>query len=608
MIYTALSSNSREIRLLQILPDSGSGNLQCALSVHCLKESETVPYTALSYCWGEEGPSGKHAVTLNGYQKPVTPSLLEALQSFHRLGHVGYIWADAICINQSDTDEKTSQVSMMDVIYISANKTVVWLGPSGDDSDAAMGFMANFKDGDLAVPEFGPEMRRGLVAATKLMQRQWWTRTWVLQEAFLSRNLVARCGVKEIPFTRFVFLKQQTDASYWSTQGKWRGIPLFDRVPFASCLTNWDVTKNGLKSPQRSSLFSWVISMSHRLSATDPKDKVYALLGMVSDEDRNKIKVDYKRPMRDILIDVTIQSMNEEGLMFLNVVEPSHLRPPELTLPSWVPYLVGGHNTQNLVGYQPLFGAHINGDPVSWEKLFESSGIKATSPKIVFSDEDKREQAGIFLDGIEVDEVKFADPMPEVPEYRGYDEHTAARVKAERTRMTIDTIKTWEPLALQEPTEPVHGCYDTFGGRREAFWRTLACDGTMERVRPLPRDCGHRLDAFLGRCPPRGREDLLDETIQDDWVREYAVPVVAKTIHKSFILTSKGRMGLAVQGVANGDRVMIVKDSEVPMIVRRHVVYGFTLIGEAYVHGIMDGEAVVQAAEEGVKVQKICLR
>jgi hypothetical protein len=605
-IYTTLSTPLREIRLLQILPDSDPGGLKCTLSVHFLEGPETVPYTALSYVWGQEDPSGRHAVILNGHKKPVTPNLLQALQSFYKLGHVGYLWADAICINQSDLEEKSSQVSMMDTIYASAAKTIVWLGPSEDDSDAAMDFVANLQEGDLAVPEFNAELRRGLLAATKLMQRPWWTRTWILQEAFLSRNLVARCGAKEVPFTRFVSLKKQTSETYWSMQGKWRGIPLFDRVPFASCLSNWDVTKSELSSPKRSSLFSWIISMSDKLDATERRDKVFAILGMVSDEDRAVIRPDYKRPMRDILIDVTLQSIRSEGLMFLNVVEPQDMKPSDLDLPSWVPFLIGGHSTQNLVGYKPRFGAHLSGDSTTWAKLFRDSGINASNPKSVLSE--NREHAGMFLDGIEVDEVIFADPMPHVPEYRGHDELVAARVKAQRVRSTIDTIKMWEPRALQEPPEPGTGCYKDLGGREEAFWRTLACDGSATRVRPLPPDCGHRLNAFLGKCPPPGREDLLDETIQDDGVREYAVPVVAKTMHRSFILTRKGRMGLAVRGVANGDLVVIAKDSNVPLVVRRHEIYGFAFIGEAYVHGIMDGEAVAQASEQGVKAQKICLR
>lgn len=605
-IYTTLSTSLREIRLLQILPESDPNSLKCELIVHSLDAPDAVPYTALSYVWGQPDPSGQCVIILNGHKRPVTPNLLQALQSFHALGHIDYLWADAICIQQSDLEEKMGQVSMMDSIYASATKTIIWLGPSEDDSDAGMELLANLEDGGLTVPQFDAGLRRGLLAVTKLMQRPWWTRTWILQEAFLSRNPVARCGMKEVPFTRFVFLKKQTDEAYWSTQGKWGGITLFERVPFTSCLSNWDITKVELSSPQRASLFSWIISMSHKLDATELRDKVFALLGLVSDQDRAVIRPDYKRSMRDILIDVTLQSINSEGLMFLNVVEPEDMKPSDLSLPSWVPYLFGGHSTQNLVGYKPRFEANFGGVYNAWEKLFRESEIITSNPTSELSQ--NRERALLFLDGIQIDEVTFADPMPHTPEYRGPDDQIAAKVKAERVRSAIDTIRKWETRALQDPPESASRYYDALGGRREAFWRTLACDGSATRVRPLSPDCGHRFEAFMSRCPPLGREVMVDETLQDDWVREYAVPVVAKTMHRSFILTRQGRMGLAVRGVANGDLVIIAKDCDVPLVVRRRTDHGFKFIGEAYVHGIMDGEAVSQASKQGLKVEKFCLR
>lgn len=40
------------------------------------------------------------------------------------------IWIDAICINQSDDEEKAQQVLIMRDIYAQAEETIVWLGPS----------------------------------------------------------------------------------------------------------------------------------------------------------------------------------------------------------------------------------------------------------------------------------------------------------------------------------------------------------------------------------------------------------------------------------------------------------------------------------------------
>lgn len=45
------------------------------------------------------------------------------------------LWADAICIDQIDNDEKSHQVQQMRRVYEMAESTLVWLGPAADNSD-----------------------------------------------------------------------------------------------------------------------------------------------------------------------------------------------------------------------------------------------------------------------------------------------------------------------------------------------------------------------------------------------------------------------------------------------------------------------------------------
>ena len=55
-------------------------------------------------------------------------------------------------------------------------------------------------------------------------------------------------------------------------------------------------------------------------------------------------------------------------------------------------------------------------------------------------------------------------------------------------------------------------------------------------------------------------------------------------------MTTKGYLGVGDQSVAKGDRVCIFHGAPVPFILREIVPKSFELIGECYVHGIMDGE------------------
>ena len=86
-------------------------------------------YNALSYAWNGEKPS--RLVWCNGQQLLITESLCEALHMLVESGSTRPLWADAICINQSDDGEKTVQVPMMGAIYSQADVVFAWLGPAG---------------------------------------------------------------------------------------------------------------------------------------------------------------------------------------------------------------------------------------------------------------------------------------------------------------------------------------------------------------------------------------------------------------------------------------------------------------------------------------------
>jgi len=67
---------------------------------------------------------------------------------------------------------------------------------------------------------------------------------------------------------------------------------------------------------------------------------------------------------------------------------------------------------------------------------------------------------------------------------------------------------------------------------------------------------------------------------------------------RRFFSTKRGRMGLAPSTILVGDMVCVILGCQVPLIIQK--VNGHqVLVGEAYVHGIMDGE-VIEGLTEGV--------
>ena len=77
---------------------------------------------------------------------PITASLYTALRAIGPNVWSTSIWADAVCINQSEVSEKNAQVAQMRRIYENATHTISWLGPAEDKSDLAIVWLRNFSE------------------------------------------------------------------------------------------------------------------------------------------------------------------------------------------------------------------------------------------------------------------------------------------------------------------------------------------------------------------------------------------------------------------------------------------------------------------------------
>jgi hypothetical protein len=99
------------VRLILLLPGTFDEPLSCRL-LHC-QRTPTIPYTALSYVWGDSGFSDTllvrgetaHEDAIMPYM--ITRSLHKALQSLRPLYEPLFVWTDQICINQLDNAEKS---------------------------------------------------------------------------------------------------------------------------------------------------------------------------------------------------------------------------------------------------------------------------------------------------------------------------------------------------------------------------------------------------------------------------------------------------------------------------------------------------------------------
>jgi hypothetical protein len=151
-------------------------------------------YTALSYSWGPPEPTRK--IKLHGRSFRVRENLADFLQKAYRPHEDGYIWIDAICIDQKNVEEKNHQLPLMSHIFYQASKVIVWLGLGDRRLESALKSAAN---ADMRRAKELCRSREDQRQLVKLFQRNnYWTRVWIIQEIMFSHDIFVRCGSREV--------------------------------------------------------------------------------------------------------------------------------------------------------------------------------------------------------------------------------------------------------------------------------------------------------------------------------------------------------------------------------------------------------------------------
>jgi hypothetical protein len=339
--------NENDTRLLRILPalsPDGTDTIACELEV--VSMNPPPGYRALSYVWGD--PEDIRVIQVQGEAFVVRINLWHFLTQMRKERDEGPFWIDAICINQSNDDERRQQVSMMGNIYRNASEVVVWLGP--DDPRMVRGlerciskdWMESYDQSIQTIEN--DEKRRNKSTVRKmrkdsswtdektrdeleertrlsrqkasihlalkdyvrpfleLINNRYWSRVWVVQEFLLARALQIRCGscsVDASALEKFDTHAREiaSDNSSWPAQ--WR--MLSGRSP-AGYLLHWKRERSFPEDGSLNSFLDLVLSLGDR-QCTDSRDRVYALLSLNECAGGN-FTPDYKISVLQLFLDI----------------------------------------------------------------------------------------------------------------------------------------------------------------------------------------------------------------------------------------------------------------------------------------------------------------
>lgn len=187
----------------------------------------------------------------------------------------------------------------------------------------------DFARGDF--PEKDP--MRHWEALQHLPSRSWFERVWVRQELCLSRDVLVQCGRYRKPWTWFIYTRGfilQHMASI-ERMTKFEGFSAIEVVTSLHIKTqsryNLQALSVEYRSTERPSLI-YVLNNLRYTHATDPRDKVYAALGLARADER--IPIDYSIPVEAVYMRTTKQSnhtiIQHSGLLQL----PSQVEDPAI--------------------------------------------------------------------------------------------------------------------------------------------------------------------------------------------------------------------------------------------------------------------------------------
>ncbi|EUC47155.1 hypothetical protein COCMIDRAFT_90856 [Bipolaris oryzae ATCC 44560] len=141
--YTPLAADPPTIRLLRLLPGHREDDINAQLQPYSIAKAQN-RYITISYTWGHAEVVPNRLIRCNDKLIFISENLFTALRTLRQPDHPILLWADALCINQDDTSERTQQVGLMGEIYRNSKETMIWLGEPAANEDVGTDLLRRY--------------------------------------------------------------------------------------------------------------------------------------------------------------------------------------------------------------------------------------------------------------------------------------------------------------------------------------------------------------------------------------------------------------------------------------------------------------------------------
>lgn len=626
--YAPLAKPSQEIRLVVLEPAlSDNEEVRCELKT---VDIATAKYEALSYTWGDD--TKKTPIILGGGRFLVTKNLEQALRSLRDLGsdpsQKRALWIDALCIDQENDAERSEQVGRMGLIYKSADRVLVWVGNYYEQEDDLVNFETSiwgfnrqnpgtwettmeaftlaealFEESSVAAGRKVKPKNSGRRPTMNLhtwgflsiiCQRSWFQRLWVIQEITLAKKVVICCGRVQL---RWRILEGAGDriAAYFESPLEW---PFFAKLRFIDEMTSFagNISIVGLWDLDRTNVLSIIVHTQYS-KATDLRDRLFALKGLLSNEDTD-IEIDYSEPAETVYRKWALRRIRRTGsLDVLTLCTDSGNGSKQKNMPSWVPDL------RNVSLVDDTFFALANGFSQNHEQSYGAAGTTKCE-NITIDEKDFKSLAKAKLD------------RKSILSLQGFHVGTIAKRISISDKFGINYTTDQLPLAVTYLVETISshfktslhsrlGLYDAFLDALFKGWKWYA--GSYPTATLADRYkvwWGHAsipLDFEPYMIPNVRRRDFLG-------TMEMILRLMLRV--SDIFITNNGLIGSMSKHcqAKAGDKVYVLLGGNAPFILRRLDLDGkrvYQLRCACFLHGYMQGEAIEEWGNGELKLETL---
>ncbi|KAI0423746.1 heterokaryon incompatibility protein-domain-containing protein [Xylaria sp. FL1042] len=663
-LYERLPSEDA-FRIVEVLPGLYDDPIVCRLHVALISEA-MLSYTALSYTWkldfetpyirALEQSLPKVSISCNSFEVPIGRNLFQAIKRIRQPLASVMLWADALCINQNDVQERTQQVRKMASIFKNAFQLVIWLGENNNnsyDGDApSMAFPGLCRivnrwreredhSGRIPIATYSsvfPDQTcdtfdEPLAADDEIWSdilhfynRRWFRRLWVLQEVALARSAVAIWGASKISwewiglaaaiirtnYPRLTGLRensQKVGYMAYSMSLNPRAVPT--GIINAYFMYRISRSQAYFKAPHFT--FHQLLTLTRQFRCEDPRDQIYGILGIPTidqplAQETPFIIPDYTKSVAEVYQEVAAKILDSSGsLELLSSVQrdagsPEHY---DTKLPTWVPqwrFVI----TQTLAPLEPSANFNPAGGRCMQRKRDSDASV-------------------LVIRGIEVDTVSAVTRdrrsfhvSYESFEHNLVDEHGLNEFRTshytqsdlEDLALTLTAGKNWHGLPVPNTLDHLADfakCLledslrwslqdSAFGVKVKELGNTVS-PSTTEASTPKSSGSSFVTEEILRQFAQNGRADRFLDTAATAGGR------------RTFFTSASGLRGIGPETMNCGDRVCILYGANVPFVLRPQVRGdGYILIGECYIHKLMHGEAVQRLSEPDSKLRETWIK